>query len=60
MSTHNYSENFVDTQRELADVHCDGPCYFEWYLERTDAYADWVWILDSDSVNGITVIRPQG
>ena len=26
-------------QRELPDVQCDRPCYFEWYFERTDAHA---------------------
>ena len=46
-----YSENFVDTSASSQMFNVTG------ILERTDAYATGSGFLDSDSVNGITVIR---
>lgn len=52
-----YSENFVDTSASSQMFNVTDRATLNGILERTDAYATGSGILDSDSVNGITVIR---
>lgn len=52
-----YSENFVDTSANSQMFNVTDRATLNGILERTDAYATGSGFLDSDSVNGITVIR---
>ncbi|CMX19951.1 TPA: LysR family transcriptional regulator [Streptococcus pneumoniae] len=52
-----YSENFVDTSAISQMFNVTDRATLNGILERTDAYATGSGFLDSDSVNGITVIR---
>ncbi|MDS3543816.1 LysR family transcriptional regulator [Streptococcus pneumoniae] len=52
-----YSENFVDTIASSQMFNVTDRATLNGILERTDAYATGSGFLDSDSVNGITVIR---
>lgn len=52
-----YSENFVDTSASSQMFNVTDRATLNGLLERTDAYATGSGFLDSDSVNGITVIR---
>ncbi|VJV50447.1 LysR family transcriptional regulator [Streptococcus pneumoniae] len=52
-----YSENFVDTSASSQMFYVTDRATLNGILERTDAYATGSGFLDSDSVNGITVIR---
>ncbi|MDG7949999.1 LysR family transcriptional regulator [Streptococcus pneumoniae] len=52
-----YSENFVDTSASSQMFNVTDRATLNGMLERTDAYATGSGFLDSDSVNGITVIR---
>ncbi|MDS3403366.1 LysR family transcriptional regulator [Streptococcus pneumoniae] len=52
-----YSENFVDTSASSQIFNVTDRATLNGILERTDAYATGSGFLDSDSVNGITVIR---
>ena len=52
-----YSENFVDTSASSQMFNVTARAPLNGILERTDAYATGSGFLDSDSVNGITVIR---
>ncbi|HEU1267754.1 TPA: LysR family transcriptional regulator [Streptococcus pneumoniae] len=52
-----YSENFVDTSASSQMFNVTDRATLNGILERTDAYAKGSGFLDSDSVNGITVIR---
>lgn len=52
-----YSENFVDTSASSQMFNVTNRATLNGILERTDAYATGSGFLDSDSVNGITVIR---
>ncbi|VSD37102.1 LysR family transcriptional regulator [Streptococcus pneumoniae] len=52
-----YSENFVDTSASTQMFNVTDRATLNGILERTDAYATGSGFLDSDSVNGITVIR---
>ncbi|MDS4933754.1 LysR family transcriptional regulator [Streptococcus pneumoniae] len=52
-----YSENFVDTSASSQMFNVRDRATLNGILERTDAYATGSGFLDSDSVNGITVIR---
>ena len=52
-----YSENFVDTSSSSQMFNVTDRATLNGILERTDAYATGSGFLDSDSVNGITVIR---
>lgn len=52
-----YSENFVDTSASSQMFNVKDRATLNGILERTDAYATGSGFLDSDSVNGITVIR---
>ncbi|HEU7696242.1 LysR family transcriptional regulator [Streptococcus pneumoniae] len=52
-----YSENFVDTSASSQMFNVIDRATLNGILERTDAYATGSGFLDSDSVNGITVIR---
>ncbi|HEU6980702.1 LysR family transcriptional regulator [Streptococcus pneumoniae] len=52
-----YSENFVDTSASSQMFNVTDRATLNGILERTDAYAIGSGFLDSDSVNGITVIR---
>ena len=52
-----YSENFVDTSASSQMFNVTVRATLKGILERTDAYATGSGFLDSDSVNGITVIR---
>ncbi|HGK9930609.1 TPA: LysR family transcriptional regulator [Streptococcus pneumoniae] len=52
-----YSENFVDTSASSHMFNVTDRATLNGILERTDAYATGSGFLDSDSVNGITVIR---
>lgn len=52
-----YSENFVDTSASSQMFNVTDRATLNGVLERTDAYATGSGFLDSDSVNGITVIR---
>lgn len=52
-----YSENFVDTSASSQMFNVTDRATLNGILERTDAYATGYGFLDSDSVNGITVIR---
>lgn len=52
-----YSENFVDTSASSQMFNVTDRSTLNGILERTDAYATGSGFLDSDSVNGITVIR---
>ena len=52
-----YSENFVDTSASSQMFNVTDRASLNGILERTDAYATGSGFLDSDSVNGITVIR---
>ncbi|AUF84717.1 TPA: LysR family transcriptional regulator [Streptococcus pneumoniae] len=52
-----YSENFVDTSVSSQMFNVTDRATLNGILERTDAYATGSGFLDSDSVNGITVIR---
>ncbi|VFI16721.1 LysR family transcriptional regulator [Streptococcus pneumoniae] len=52
-----YSENFVDTSASSQMFNVTDRATLNGILERTDAYATGSGFLDSDSVNGITVIR---
>ncbi|HEU7476985.1 TPA: LysR family transcriptional regulator [Streptococcus pneumoniae] len=52
-----YSENFVDTSASSQMFNVTDRTTLNGILERTDAYATGSGFLDSDSVNGITVIR---
>ena len=51
-----YSENFVDTSASSQMCNVTDRATLNGILERTDAYATGSGFLDSDSVNGITVI----
>lgn len=51
------SENFVDTSASSQMFNVTDRATLNGILERTDAYATGSGFLDSDSVNGITVIR---
>lgn len=51
-----YSENFVDTSASSQMFNVTDRATLNGILERTDAYATGSGFLDSDSVNGITVI----
>ncbi|HEW2514156.1 TPA: LysR family transcriptional regulator [Streptococcus pneumoniae] len=55
-----YSENFVDTSASSQMFNVTDRATLNGILERTDAYATGSGFLDSDSVNGITVIRLKG
>ncbi|CTN95049.1 LysR family transcriptional regulator [Streptococcus pneumoniae] len=52
-----YSENFVDTSASSQMFNVTDRATLNGILERTDAYATGSGFLDSDSVNGITVLR---
>lgn len=52
-----YSENFVYTSASSQMFNVTDRATLNGILERTDAYATGSGFLDSDSVNGITVIR---
>ncbi|HEU8413444.1 TPA: LysR family transcriptional regulator [Streptococcus pneumoniae] len=52
-----YSENFVNTSASSQMFNVTDRATLNGILERTDAYATGSGFLDSDSVNGITVIR---
>lgn len=52
-----YSENFVDTSASSQMFNVTDRATLNGILERTDAYATGSGFLDSNSVNGITVIR---
>ncbi|HGK3067081.1 TPA: LysR family transcriptional regulator [Streptococcus pneumoniae] len=52
-----YSENFVDTSASSQMFNVTDRATLNGILERTDAYATGSGFLDSDSVNGITVIH---
>ncbi|HEW2148494.1 TPA: LysR family transcriptional regulator [Streptococcus pneumoniae] len=52
-----YSENFVDTSASSQMFNVTDRATLNGILERTDSYATGSGFLDSDSVNGITVIR---
>lgn len=52
-----YSENFVATSASSQMFNVTDRATLNGILERTDAYATGSGFLDSDSVNGITVIR---
>ena len=52
-----YSENFVDTSDSSQMFNVTDRATLNGILERTDAYATGSGFLDSDSVNGITVIK---
>ncbi|HGZ3911758.1 TPA: LysR family transcriptional regulator [Streptococcus pneumoniae] len=52
-----YSENFVDTSASSQMFNVTDRATLNGILERTDAYATGSGFLDSDSINGITVIR---
>ena len=52
-----YSENFVDTSASSQMFNVTDRATLNGILERTNAYATGSGFLDSDSVNGITVIR---
>ncbi|HET8224655.1 TPA: LysR family transcriptional regulator [Streptococcus pneumoniae] len=52
-----YSENFVDISASSQMFNVTDRATLNGILERTDAYATGSGFLDSDSVNGITVIR---
>lgn len=52
-----YSENFVDTSASSQMFNVTDRATLNGILERTGAYATGSGFLDSDSVNGITVIR---
>ncbi|VOA26707.1 LysR family transcriptional regulator [Streptococcus pneumoniae] len=52
-----YSKNFVDTSASSQMFNVTDRATLNGILERTDAYATGSGFLDSDSVNGITVIR---
>ncbi|HEX0311649.1 TPA: LysR family transcriptional regulator [Streptococcus pneumoniae] len=52
-----YSENFVDTSASSQMFNVTDRATLNGILERTDASATGSGFLDSDSVNGITVIR---
>lgn len=52
-----YSENFVDTSASSQMFNVTDRATLNGILERTDAYATGSGFLDSDSVNGLTVIR---
>ncbi|MDT6007631.1 LysR family transcriptional regulator [Streptococcus pneumoniae] len=52
-----YSENFVETSASSQMFNVTDRATLNGILERTDAYATGSGFLDSDSVNGITVIR---
>ncbi|HGJ1823887.1 TPA: LysR family transcriptional regulator [Streptococcus pneumoniae] len=52
-----YSENFVDTSASSQMFNVTDRATLNGILERMDAYATGSGFLDSDSVNGITVIR---
>ena len=52
-----YSENFVDTSASSQMFNVTDRATLNGILERTDAYATGSGFLDSDSVNGITIIR---
>ena len=52
-----YSENFVDTSASSQMFNVTDRATLNGILERTDAYATGSGFLESDSVNGITVIR---
>ncbi|HET5904514.1 TPA: LysR family transcriptional regulator [Streptococcus pneumoniae] len=52
-----YSQNFVDTSASSQMFNVTDRATLNGILERTDAYATGSGFLDSDSVNGITVIR---
>lgn len=52
-----YSENVVDTSASSQMFNVTDRATLNGILERTDAYATGSGFLDSDSVNGITVIR---
>ncbi|CMV67824.1 LysR family transcriptional regulator [Streptococcus pneumoniae] len=52
-----YSENFADTSASSQMFNVTDRATLNGILERTDAYATGSGFLDSDSVNGITVIR---
>lgn len=52
-----YSEKFVDTSASSQMFNVTDRATLNGILERTDAYATGSGFLDSDSVNGITVIR---
>ena len=52
-----YSENFVDTSASSQIFNVTDRATLNGILERTDAYATGSGFLDSNSVNGITVIR---
>ncbi|VIP23428.1 LysR family transcriptional regulator [Streptococcus pneumoniae] len=52
-----YSENFVDSSASSQMFNVTDRATLNGILERTDAYATGSGFLDSDSVNGITVIR---
>ena len=54
-----YSENFVDTSASPQMFNVTDRATLNGILERTDAYATGSGFLDSNSVNGITVIRLQ-
>ena len=54
-----YSENFVDTSASSQMFNVTDRATLNGILERTDAYATGSGFLDSNSVNGITVIRLQ-
>ena len=51
-----YSENFVDTSASSQMFNVTDRATLNGILERTNAYATGSGFLDSDSVNGITVI----
>ncbi len=51
-----YSENFVDTSSSSQLFNVTDRATLNGILERTDAYATGSGFLDSQSVNGITVI----
>lgn len=52
-----YSENFVDTSASSQMFNVTDRATLNGILERTDAYATGSGFLDSNSVNGITVIK---
>ena len=52
-----YSENFVDTSASSQMLNVTDRATLNGILERTDAYATGSGFLDSNSVNGITVIK---
>ena len=60
MSTYTIQRTLSTPARALQMFNVTDRATLNGILERTDAYATGSGFLDSDSVNGITVIRPQG